>query len=316
MVFVFVDIQHEKYEEVLQKLRNKKYNISTANKKLNEIYLNLKGTNEKSTEFREIQECIRKIRGVKEVKIIRRHLEAQNTKLKESLATNNCRFIFDIDSTITRGDPGTIHPSIPEIFQKMEDKGIWVYIATGRSLHDLTKILKEIPVQKSSIAENGGIILGFGEEGYLEFGKKDEPNKILTYLKKKYKVKEDMKQGERITEVIFLQKDVPLEMITEAQKATKASVSVHASKESHHISKKGIDKGSAILELGKRLKWGNSFKISVGDSQLDVPMFEASDYSYAPKNGDSYAKESCSEVLDGTYEKAIEKLYDLIEKSS
>lgn len=82
------------------------------------------------------------------------------------------------------------------------------------------------------------------------------------------------------------------------------------------MSKKGVDKGSAILELGKRLKWGNAYKIAVGDSQMDVSMFEACDYSFAPKNADDSARDACTEALDGNYEEGIAKLHELIQKSN
>ncbi len=77
-----------------------------------------------------------------------------------------------------------------------------------------------------------------------------------------------------------------------------------------------MNKGSAILELGKRLRWGNAFKIAIGDSQMDVSMFEACDYSFAPENADDFAKESCTEVLVGNYEKAITNLHNLIMNSN
>ena len=150
----------------------------------------------------------------------------------------------------------------------------------------------------------------------IEFGDKTEPNKILKYLQKKYQIKEDMKQGERVTEIIFLQSDVTQANIDEAIKATGAKISIHQSQNSYHISKQDVNKGSAILELANRLKWNNSYKIAVGDSQMDVPMFNACDYSYAPKNADKYARESCTEVLDGNYEKAIQIIHDLILKSN
>lgn len=197
----------------------------------------------------------------------------------------------------------------------MEDRGIWVYAATGRSLYDLTNLIRKNSIQSNSIAENGGIILGFTETGYLEWGNKDEPRKVLQYLKSKYKKKEDMKQGERITEVIFLQKDVTEDQLNEAIETTDAKVKIHKSQNSYHISAKNIDKGSAILELANRMKWGNSYKIAVGDSQLDVPMFEVCEYSFAPKNCDKHARSACSQLLCSRYEKCLEEIYDLIEKS-
>ncbi len=316
MVDLFIFLKKGEFDDVLEKIRKKKFVIATANRKLNEIFLNFSDLKPHSKKFKKIKCIVEKMRGVEYVEVVKGHLKAKNTNMKKSLSNNTCRLIFDIDSTITRGDVSIIHPSIPLIFQKIEDKGIWIYVATGRSVYSLTQIIRNNPIQKTSIAENGGIILGFTPEGYLEHGSKTEPNKILTYLQEKYKIKEEMKQEERITEIIFLQSDVSMNQIQEAEKATNAKITVHKSQNSYHISKTNVSKGSAILELSRRLKWGNSFKIAVGDSQMDVPMFDACDYSFAPKNADIFAKESCNEVLNGNYEQAIKILYELIIKSN
>lgn len=314
MVYVYVKTKTGKFSNVCSKIRNRRLVITSANKELDEIFLSLSGIGERSEKLRAIRDAIQKMHGVEDVKVIRRFLNARNAKLQDAFATNNCRFILDVDSTITRG-ARTIHPSISPILKKIEDRGIWVYVATGRSMYDLTNIITHNPIQANSIAENGGIILGFTQEGYLEWGNKDEPKKVLEYLQRKYRIKEDMRQGERITEVIFLQGDVTEDQLKEAIKSTKAKVSIHRSKNSYHISAKNIDKGSAVLELANRMKWGNSYKIAVGDSQLDVPMFNACDYSFAPKNCDAWAREACAQVLEGSYEKCLTEIYDLIEKS-
>ncbi len=315
MVDLFISTKKDKFDYVLGKIRKKKYVVATANRTLNEIFLNFNNLKPCSKEFKTIKEQIVKMRGVETIAVVKGHIKAKNATMNEAISTNHCRLIFDIDSTLTRGGAGTIHPSIPPILQDIEDRGIWVYAATGRSVYDLIQIVNANPIQMTSIAENGGIILGFSSEGYIEHGSKTEPNKVLDHLQKKYKIKEDMKQGERITEVIFLQKDVSEDQLNEAIEAKKARVTIHHSQNSYHISAKDIDKGSAVLELGKRLKWGNAYKIAVGDSQMDVAMFNACDYSFAPKNGDDFAKEACVEILNGNYEQAIANLYDLIIKS-
>lgn len=316
MTDLFISTKKGKFDDVIRKIRKKKYVVAAANSKMNEIILNLDTLKPRSDKFKKIKTIVAKMRDVESVKTIKSHLKAKNTSLNESLSRNHCRLILDVDSTITRGGIGIIESSISPLLQSIADKGIWIYIATGRSVYDLTQIVRSIPVQKTSIAENGGIILGFTLEGYIEIGNKTEPNKILRYLQQKHRVKEDMKQGERITEVILLQSEVTAAQIRKAEQATKAKISVHQSQNSFHISKSGVDKGAAITELARRLKWGNAFKIAVGDSQMDVAMFNACDYSFAPKNADNFAKEACTEVLDANYDDAIDILRDRILKTN
>ena len=315
VVHVRVEPAKGRFDEVLGKLRRRRFTIASANRQLGEIFLNLSGMGGRSQELGDLKEALRRMRGVNDFQVIKGYVSARNAKLRDAFATNNFHIILDVDSTITRGRTGTIHPSVPPILQKLKDRGIWVYVATGRSSSDLASLIRRYPIQQSSIAENGGIILGFGQYGYIEHGSKNEPMKVLEYVKREYGVKEDMDQGERITEVIFLQKDITEDHLNEAIKDTKAKVAVHKSQNSYHISAVNIDKGSAVLELADRMRWGNSYKIAVGDSQLDVPMFEVCDYSFAPKNCDKYAENACSQVLDGSYEKCLADIYDMIVKS-
>lgn len=315
MTDVAVSVKEGMFGDVLAGAKGTGAEVIAADPKLGRIYLRIDRARKPSQRARRAIKELEGMDGVKRAELIERHLKAKDAQLGEALATNRCRIILDIDSTITRGKPGTIHPSVPPILQKMKDKGIWVYAATGRSIEDLYEIINANPFQRKSIAENGGIILGLGQKGYLEFGDKTEPNKVLRYLQDKYRSREDMDQGERITEVIFLKSDVTEEMVREAREATGAKVGVHASKNALHVSKEGIDKGSAVLELGNRLKWGDAYTIAMGDSQMDVPMFRAVRHSFAPANCDAAAREGCSQVLDGRFEKALEILYEKIEGS-
>lgn len=243
---------------------------------------------------------------------VKSYLNVEDVDLHESLRTNKCRFVFDVDSTLTQGDPGVLPPTIEHILNKMNEKGIRIYFATGRSMPDLNELIKKYPIEKHSIAENGGLILGFPPDNYHEFGKKTEPNKVLDYLQTKYQINEDMEQGERFTEVIFLKKDVTIAKIDEAIRKTKARISVHPSKNSFHISKHGINKGSAMLEVGKRLHWGNALVIAVGDADMDIPLFEKAGYSFAVGNASDGAKKAAKKVLNGKFDTGIAEIYGII----
>ena len=318
MVRIQIVTKKGKFDDVLRKIRKRHdLTINSANYILNEIYLTPKVDNIQFPKNIDLKDALQRMRGVEHVAVIDPYLNNKNTELTDAFATNNCKFILDIDSTLTRSGSRAIHHTIRPILQNMVDRGIWIYVATGRSLSDLTNLIQQYGqlIQPYSIAENGGLILGFPPRGYLELGSKDEPRKVLKYLQSHYRIKEDMKQGERITEVIFLQSDVSEDQFDEAIKATKAKVALHKSQNSYHVSAKNVNKGSSILELADRMNWGNIYKIAVGDSQLDVPMFNVCDYSFAPKNCDKYARKACSQVVDGSYEKCLAKIWDLILKT-
>lgn len=272
---------------------------------------------EHSPEVGKIKKIIKNFKdGIISATPVKRFLKVKDVELKEALRTNKCRFVFDVDSTLTQGNPGVLHPEIETIFQKMNDKGIRIYLATGRSMPDLVDLIKKYPIEKHSIAENGGLILGFPPDNYLEFGNKKEPNKVLNYLQTVYQINEDMAQGERFTEVIFLKSDVTRKQIDESISETKAKVSVYESKNSYHIAKEKIDKGSAMLEVGRRIHWGNTWIIAVGDAEMDIPMFKKANYSYTVGNASESAKEAASKVLSGKFEKGVQQIYNIIRKVS
>ncbi len=312
-MFIYVNVDLSKITEIREKIINLGFNVSVSPINAGSLIIKIKEFEINETKQEEIDNKLR-IDGIKKIVFIKQFLKVEEVELKESLRTNWCRFVFDVDSTLTRGGPGTVHPTIHEIFQKMTDKGIWIYLATGRSMPDLNTLVMKYPVQKYSIAENGGIILGFPPQNYFEFGNKTEPDKVLSYLQSQYGVKENMEQGERITEVIFLKKDVTKDQIDEAIKQNNAHVSIHESQNSYHISKNGIDKGSAVLDLADRLHWKNRMIIAVGDAGMDIPMFEKAGYSFAVNNATEAAKSAAKQVLDGDYENGIRQIYEIIEK--
>ena len=309
-MFVFVVTEPGKESEVIRKIKAKKLGPITAIDS-NEIVIKIDKPPKSKAANTKLEKEFKIINGVLRVSLILGYLNVKDVRLAEALRTNKCAFFFDIDSTLTQGNPRTIHHKIDQIFNKIVDKGIRIFFATGRSMPDLLNLIKEYPVEYYAIAENGGIILGFGPKGYFEFGEKKEPNKVLEYLQTKYQICEDMRQGIRFTEVIFLQKDITRDRLDDAIKKTKADVTVHPSKNSHHISKNGINKGTAMLELCKTLHF-NNMVIGVGDSDMDIPMLKKADYSYAVGNASSGVKRAADKVLGGKFEKGIEEIFNLM----
>ena len=263
----------------------------------NEIIVKLDKCPANQASVTRLENKFKQIRGVLRVTPVLPHLNVEDVSLRESFRTNRCVMFFDIDSTLTQGKPGTIHHKIKPIFQKIKDKGINIFLATGRSMPDLADIVRKYPVQRYAIAENGGIILGFGSDNYIEFGDKKEPDKVLNYIRVKYGTPEDMDQGTRLTEVIFLTGDISKKRLDKAIKTTRAKVDVHTSKNSYHISKRGINKGTAMLELCTRLHFDNQMVIAIGDADMDIPMFKKADYSFAVGNASPNAKKAAKKVL-------------------
>lgn len=308
-MFVFVVSEPGKESRVIKKIR--KFGDITV-KNDDEIIVKITKAPKNKSQETQLKNKFEKINGVLRAILVLPHIKVADVKLQEAFHTNRCVLFFDIDSTLTQGDPGNIHPKIESIFNKITDKGIRIFFITGRGMSDVSTLTKCYSVEKYAIAENGGIILGFGPDGYIEFGNKKEPKKILTYLQIKYSTPEDMKQGIRLTEVIFLQKDITLKRLNSVIKSKKAKVDIHPSKNSYHVSQRGINKGTAMLQLCKLLHIDNQMIIAIGDADMDIPMLKKADYSFAVGNASEGVKKAAKKVLIGKFEKGIEEIFDLI----
>lgn len=246
---------------------------------------------------------------------------------RNSFVDNN-RFIkhyfFDIDGTLTKkNSPGFVHYAVNEIFTEMKKLEVSVHFATGRSMRIVKNLIKKYPVQPEAIAENGGIIIGFGEDNYELLGHREQPVEFVNYLRtQNYNVHRDTNQMGHLTEMILVKDSVSRKKIEKAKENAKKElgidVNILASQNSYHITEKGIDKGSALNELCNKLQLGSYDEIiSVGDSELDVPMFEASHKSYLLGNATPEAKKlapKTTKKLRGKYIDAIRKIYSDLAK--
>ncbi len=312
ILHVFIVLESGKEKRALKAIKSMNHVQITAHNS-NEIVVKLDNPPQNKSKQTQIKNSFTKIPGVLQASLVPPYLAVKNAKRDEAFRTNKCGIFFDIDSTLTQGAPGTIHPKIKKILQQIQDRGIWIFFATGRSMPDVINLITNYPAESHAIAENGGLILGFGKNGYMEFGNRDEPDKVLNHLKTKYRIPEDMRQGIRLTEVIFLQRDVSRKHLDSAIKHSNAKVDVHPSTNSYHISQTKINKGTAMLKLCELLHF-NRFIIAVGDADMDIPMFEKADYSFAVGNASPNAKNAANQVLDGEFEKGIEEIYNLINR--
>lgn len=151
----------------------------------------------------------------------------------------------------------------------------------------------------------------------MEFGDRTEPDKVLEYMNGKYGGNiEDVQQGMRVTEVILRQDNVTQRRLKAAIKSAGAKVDVHSGKNSHHISKKNINKGTAMLELCERLHIGNRMMIAIGDADMDIPMLKKANHSFAVGNASNGAKRAATKTLNGKFEKGVGEIFRMITRTS
>lgn len=229
------------------------------------------------------------------------------------MLTNNykdrdCRFIFDIDSTLTPGQPGILSKESRPVLSELRLQHHWIHFATSRSDGDVQDLIVQCETEPQGIAENGGLLV-LSKTNVYELGNREEPDKAYGCLKKKFKQRVilDTKQGSRLTERI-IKNTLSRKDIDSCVK--KYAVQVLASKNSYHIVKKYIHKGTALRKLINMRRWDNDFIVAVGDNDLDVPMFKEADISFAVSNASDLAKRHASVVLDNSYVKGVQEMFN------
>ena len=268
---------------------------------------------ENKSKIREIANLYN-VKGVKTVIVSPVKAEKGSTEIK--IRNKRCHCFFDIDSTLTRGD-GTINGKVRKIFAKMKDAGFRIYFVSGRNTPQVRQDMIDFATEPYGIAENGGVILGFGENNEFLFGDRTEPDKALSYLLENCKkVKEDIKQGLRKTEVIIINNTDEKRIMQYIKKST-AMVDCNASKTSYHISERGKHKGSAVEKFisEMRLKPGElDMIIAAGDSDIDAPMLNIATYSFAVGNASDKALENSDIWLEKESVEGIEEFYDKLKE--
>lgn len=256
------------------------------------------------TEHKRMTESLSKIEHVQRVMII----QTVPRDFQKNYKYRDCRFIFDIDSTLTRGHPGIMAKESKLILDLLKSKEHWLHFATGRSDSDLHDIIRYFETEPQGIAENGGLII-LGETKTIHFGHRIEPDKAFQCLRARYKgrVRQDIQQGSRMTERIITNSlSKP-----EYEKCTKRyKVDVLASKSSYHIVEKGINKGTALRKLIHERRWNDDYIVCVGDSDLDVPLFKEADVSFAVGNSSELAKKRASDVLANNFEQGVKEMLE------
>ena len=242
-----------------------------------------------------------------------------NTKkygIKNNMAKNKKNKIrhifFDIDSTLTHTGISSLNRNVKDMFLKFMDYNCTLYFCTGRAYQDVKKLIKMYNTSNYAIAENGGLIIGSSLPSE-KYGDRTEPDKLLNYMSNEnIKFKLDPAQQSRKTEHVLKKSSISINRLSAAIKKSKLSVEIHASKNTYHITKKGINKGTALEYLASENELGLGSQheiIAIGDSDLDIPMFKFADTSYAVKNADSNVKKNAKYRLKNNAPKAIEELY-------
>lgn len=304
--------KNAKNDQILTKIK-KFRDCSTINDTGDHIVFTLKNPlliNDKIT-ITKIEKKYGGVPGVK--KVIVSPVKDNQSELTNQVKHKNFHCFFDIDSTLTKGD-GVINKKIRVIFDKMKnDNGMRIYFVSGRSIPQIIKNMDEFDTEPYGIAENGGVIIGVGINGELVFGDRTEPDVLDAYIKSHCpEIKEDIRQGYRKTERIYLQTSkITEKKFCDYVKKSNAIVGFQSSINSYHISKKNINKGTAVDKLTCELRFGpNDITIAVGDADMDESMIKNAEVGFAVGNATAKAWVAADIPLTYEHDKGIEEMYN------
>lgn len=308
---IYVQTELKKQTYVLNKINKFKKTKAKIFNKNTIIAVVEPFSSDQESQIKKIREKFKKITGVKN--IYEGPVFKEKEELEQNVVYRDHHFFFDIDSTLTRYSTGTINRKVLKIFRELNDRGYFLYFVSGRSYPKIKADMLNYPVEEYAIAENGGLILhGTAAGSFEKHGNKEEPQKVWNYIRSRHtNITQDKKQGVRITEIVVLNKNITQKEIEDAITTIGANAQVLASKEAFHISKKGVDKGSALEKLTTDLELGDSQIIAVGDSDLDIPMFKAADLAFAPKNASSNIQQMSEvEIMSKPYFEGVIEMYE------
>ncbi|MFS0882957.1 HAD family hydrolase [Metabacillus niabensis] len=252
--------------------------------------------------------------------------------------TNYNILFLDIDGTILRPDD-TIEQSTKQAIAEVKEKGLEVFLATGRPLHEISHIAEELNID-SFIGYNGAFAIHKGEEifnspmnpktveSYLEIAK-NNGHELVLYTREKNifpdldspAVKDFLEAfhlhyNEQFTpEVVTHILGITLINLTEQDPKLyeKADPTIHLSqvnvdglRHCYDVIRDTVNKGVAVNHILEHLQIPKEAAIAFGDGMNDKEMLSTVGEGFAMGNGHpelfQYAKHKTTKVTDsGVY---------------
>ncbi|MGI0006331.1 MAG: phosphoglycolate phosphatase [Nitrososphaera sp.] len=206
-------------------------------------------------------------------------------------------FAVDIDGTLTENGGGIIHlPALTKL-RYLETLGYNVIYVTGRSSVEAFVLAVFGGTTRLAVGENGGAITVAPQEHKL-LASRQKCMEGYELLKKSIDGVQEKPVFPRMTEVVMLRTFD----IKKGQKILDEhglQLYLNDSKYAFHINEKGVDKALGLKEALKTLKAGPEETVAIGDSETDIPMFEACGHSIALGHADDAVKQKAAHVVRG-----------------
>lgn len=183
--------------------------------------------------------------------------------------------VTDVDGTLVSGGD-CLTPTVLETAHRLEDEGIIVGLASGRTLPRLESLAKDLGITGPIIAENGGIAKLKANGGLVNLGYRRQPavrafEKLRRLFPDAIEEREDNRQ--RLVDVGIRS----LRIATEELRRHLDDAQILDSGYMLHLLQKGVSKGRTLMRLLPKIGDGTISPHEVlvfGDSPTDVSLFQ------------------------------------------
>ncbi len=233
-------------------------------------------------------------------------------RYKEDLGFNVLAVATDVDGTLT-DENYLIDLKAIEAIRALERNNVKVLLSTGNAVPYAMCLGRYIGTSGPVIAENGGVI--YYEEKLHLLADRGKAEKALKALKGFFgdRVVESITNQFRLADLVILR---TLD-VNELRKTLKGfPVKVYDSKFAIHVIDREIDKGKALVKALNLMGVKRSEVAVIGDSELDLSMFQVSSFSVALKNSPEKLKRKANYVTKkkygGGFVEAVKRIFPKI----
>ena len=219
-------------------------------------------------------------------------------------------FAVDIDGTLTENGGGTIHLGALGKLRHLEKLGYNVVYVTGRSSVEAYVLAVFGGTTKVAVGENGGAITVAPQEHKL-LASKEKCVEGYEVLRKNMDGVQIKPVFPRMTEVVMM-RTFDLKQGQKILDENHLDLYLSDSKYAYHINEKGMDKGAGLREALKMLKAEPEETIAIGDSETDIPMYNACGCSIALGHAEDRVKAKATHVVSGGEGIGLVEAIDLV----
>lgn len=225
-------------------------------------------------------------------------------------------FVFDIDGTICDYE-GLLNLDAVHSIRWLKKLGYEVILASGRGPWDTYYLGVFLGCSHVAVCENGGVLMTSPSNMKI-YSDKTRSLEAYDLLCKHFPDVRVKSVSARLTEVVLLRTFDP-EAGQKILDQNNLPVAINDSRFALHLSKKGVNKATALREGLNVMGLDPKQAAVIGDSETDVSMFEVCGYGAAVGNASDYVKSkadySCKEQIgDGAVE-AVSHIIDKVARS-